>query len=245
MAWCWVRMRPPPPLPLSAAAVSELPGPSVWGTGWNDFKIGPGDFIRRSGCTFDGTPDVANLNGILPAAGQSSICIGVPVHLPTGARLSIVELDYADTNPVSEPSMGLWKHDASGVSSVVAPLTPSAFSGGNRIVVFTLNETINNFNSSYYLLVILERSTITPSQFEEIYALHLGYTLQVSPAPGVASFGDVPTTHPWFQWIEALKASGITAGCSATPPLFCPDAPVTRGQMAIFLSRGLGLYWPY
>jgi hypothetical protein len=67
----------------------------------------------------------------------------------------------------------------------------------------------------------------------------------VSPAPGTASFNDVPTSHPFFQYVEALKASGITGGCQAAPPLYCPDNPVTRGQMAVFLAKALGLHWPY
>jgi len=70
------------------------------------------------------------------------------------------------------------------------------------------------------------------------------YKLQVSAAPGTATFSDVPMSHPFFQFIEALAASGITAGCNLAPPQFCPDAPVTRGQMAVFLSRALGLHWP-
>jgi S-layer homology domain len=64
----------------------------------------------------------------------------------------------------------------------------------------------------------------------------------VSPAPPAASFTDVPTGHPFFQFIEALKASGITGGCGADT--YCPDNPVTRGQMAVFLSKALGLHWP-
>jgi hypothetical protein len=39
--------------------------------------------------------------------------------------------------------------------------------------------------------------------------------------------------------IAWLAATGITRGCS--PTAFCPDSPVTRGQMAAFLVRGLGL----
>ena len=42
--------------------------------------------------------------------------------------------------------------------------------------------------------------------------------------------------------IEWLAAEGITKGCN--PPendRFCPDGQVTRGQMAAFLSRALGL----
>ena len=71
----------------------------------------------------------------------------------------------------------------------------------------------------------------------------VGYRLQVSPPPATASFNDVPTSHPYFQFIEALKASGITGGCQASPPLYCPDKPVTRGQMAVFLAKALGLHW--
>jgi hypothetical protein len=42
--------------------------------------------------------------------------------------------------------------------------------------------------------------------------------------------------------IEKLASAGITKGCN--PPIsdrFCPTNPVTRGQMAAFLSRALGL----
>ncbi|HEX2153309.1 MAG TPA: S-layer homology domain-containing protein [Acidimicrobiia bacterium] len=50
--------------------------------------------------------------------------------------------------------------------------------------------------------------------------------------------------------IEELAASGITRGCNppvdsdgGPPPVprFCPDSPVTRGQMAAFLSRAFDL----
>lgn len=64
----------------------------------------------------------------------------------------------------------------------------------------------------------------------------------VSPAPGIATFNDVPMGHPFFQFIEALAASGITGGCGSGN--YCPDAPLTRGQMAVFLSKALGLHWP-
>ena len=63
----------------------------------------------------------------------------------------------------------------------------------------------------------------------------------VSPPPEEARFNDVPTNHSFFQFVEALAASGITAGCS--PTNFCPDAPVTRAQMAAFLAKALGLHW--
>ena len=41
--------------------------------------------------------------------------------------------------------------------------------------------------------------------------------------------------------INALAAAGIAIGCNADPPLYCPNQPVTRGQMATLLARALGL----
>ena len=41
--------------------------------------------------------------------------------------------------------------------------------------------------------------------------------------------------------IDALAGAGITIGCQVNPARFCPHAPVTRGQMATFMARALGL----
>jgi S-layer homology domain len=65
---------------------------------------------------------------------------------------------------------------------------------------------------------------------------------QVSPAPVLATFLDVPTGHPFFRFVEALASAGITGGCGGGN--YCPDTPVTRGQMAVFLSIALGLHFP-
>jgi hypothetical protein len=51
---------------------------------------------------------------------------------------------------------------------------------------------------------------------------------------------DVPPTNFAFTQIEAIRAAGITGGCAATPPLFCPDDTITRGQMAVFIETSLG-----
>jgi hypothetical protein len=69
----------------------------------------------------------------------------------------------------------------------------------------------------------------------------IGYVLQVSPAPGTATFTDVPTSDFAFQFVEAFNAAGITVGCQVSPPLFCPDRNVTRREMAVFFAKALGL----
>src|SRR5690606_30711059 len=51
-------------------------------------------------------------------------------------------------------------------------------------------------------------------------------------------FRDVPDDHVFHEDIEWLRDTGLTRGCN--PPLndrFCPDDPVTRGQMAAFMRR--------
>ena len=44
--------------------------------------------------------------------------------------------------------------------------------------------------------------------------------------------------------IDALAAAGLTVGCKQDPLRYCPDRPVTRAQMATFLSRALALADP-
>ncbi len=59
-----------------------------------------------------------------------------------------------------------------------------------------------------------------------------------SPPPATgAVFGDVPVDGLAAAWIEDLAARGITAGCGGGD--YCPDAPVTRAQMAVFLLKTL------
>jgi hypothetical protein len=64
------------------------------------------------------------------------------------------------------------------------------------------------------------------------------------PGCTTATFSDVPCSSPFAPWVQELVARGITAGCA--PALYCPTDPVTRAQMAVFLTKtfGLTLYGP-
>jgi serine protease len=53
------------------------------------------------------------------------------------------------------------------------------------------------------------------------------------------SFADVPIDYWAWDFIERLYAAGITGGCNASPLRYCPEAAVTRDQMAVFLLRGI------
>jgi hypothetical protein len=75
-------------------------------------------------------------------------------------------------------------------------------------------------------------ATITRGQMAALLrrALHL--------SAGSDSFTDDDDSE-FEADINALAAAGIARGCQ--PSRFCPDAPVTRGQMAAFLSRAMDL----
>jgi hypothetical protein len=55
-------------------------------------------------------------------------------------------------------------------------------------------------------------------------------------------FADVPCPSLFADWIEQLAAEGVTAGCGGGN--YCPNAPQTRAQMAVFLTRTFNLPIP-
>jgi hypothetical protein len=57
------------------------------------------------------------------------------------------------------------------------------------------------------------------------YAYHLG-----------DSFSDVPRSSPFYRGVETMLHRGVTAGCGSGA--YCPTAPVTREQMAVFALTG-------
>jgi hypothetical protein len=61
-----------------------------------------------------------------------------------------------------------------------------------------------------------------------------------TPPACTGIFTDVPCPGGFaVNWIEQFSREGITAGCSVSPPMFCPDDPVTRAQMAVFVEKAL------
>ncbi|MFL6233430.1 MAG: ELWxxDGT repeat protein, partial [Thermoanaerobaculia bacterium] len=61
------------------------------------------------------------------------------------------------------------------------------------------------------------------------------------PATGTR-FADVPADYWAARFIEQLAADGITSGCGGGN--FCPDQPITRGEMAVFLATAFHLPLP-
>jgi hypothetical protein len=209
-----------------------------WGTdSWSSTNVGACDACPRDGIL------EFSVNGcfsIEPTNANTSASIGFPLDLPHGAEIQYIYIYYYDDHSTSNPSMGLWSSDKTGTTTLIQGLSPSAFDGGNNsYIAGPFSHTVNNWENSYSILSILNRDA---SSTQKIYRIIVYYKLVVSPAPATASFTDVPTGHSFFQYIEALYDAGITSGCGAGK--YCPDDPLTRGQMAVYLSRALGLHYP-
>lgn len=69
-------------------------------------------------------------------------------------------------------------------------------------------------------------------------AAFLVRALDYEAPEGVDTFGDDDASI-FEQDIDALVAAGITAGCG--PDLYCPDHPMSRRNLAVFLVRALEL----
>jgi len=161
------------------------------------------------------------------------------LHLPDGAIITEIQYQLCDTNISSDILAGLWSKSSDGTFAFIDQGAVANANSGCALFTKTYSPPIqiDNDANMYGIEVFLFATDDT----QQLIGARVGYKLQVSPPPGSATFTDVPTTHLFFQYVEALAAAGITAGCGGGN--FCPDAAVTRGQMAVFLARALGLHW--
>jgi hypothetical protein len=70
-----------------------------------------------------------------------------------------------------------------------------------------------------------------------VFIIRARYETTPYTYPATPYFTDVPASYPFFPFIQKMAQTGITAGCA--PNLYCPDATLTRGQMAVFIVTGL------
>jgi S-layer homology domain len=164
-----------------------------------------------------------------------------PLLLPAGAAIQRIELEACDFNAAAELHVTLYRitgPDASFSGLANFGTGNAATPGCNYFSVdLAPVETVDNRNFTYFIQVFISGTTST-TRFQ---AVRVYYRLQVSPPPGTATFNDVPTSSPWFPYVEALVSAGVTGGCA--PNLYCPNDPITRGQMSVFLAKALGLQW--
>ena len=186
----------------------------------------------------------------------TGLCFGAPLRLPSGAMIVSLELDFFDgdaddfvigtlvqcdstaANCSNHPAAGAGPADCLAAGQICSGQANNIGHGTQSADLTPDGITVDNTLGSYRLWA----GTSGSDGGTALAGMIVGYVLQVSPAPAMPTFNDVPPSHPFFQYIEALAAAGITGGCGGGN--YCPDSPLTRGQMAVFLAKALGLQWP-
>lgn len=215
-----------------AVAQEALP---EWGTDpLTVYTVHAFEFVPiKSNTTYDFSSWTKYVTG-----GFTSLVAGV--HLPSGALVSQFHVAACDEDAGTDFVVRLWQ----------CPSNPFTDPCTGEVVVFStglsgcdylgstgLNLTVQNGQFTYFV----EFNNYELTGLQRIDHVEIAYRLQVSEPPPTPTFLDVPQGHLFYPYIEALAASGITAGCGNDN--FCPDSPLTRGQMAVFLAKGLGLHW--
>ncbi len=152
-----------------------------------------------------------NGSGVFLGSGTNAQA-WAPLNLPDGALITGIDFYYYDWNASLNLNAFVYQFPASGDPYVTLASTASSGSGGWGVSTHNplSPPTVDNTSNSY---VVWVGTASSPTSDLRWRGVRVRYKLQVSPAPGVATFSDVPTNHPFFKFVEALYASGITAGC--------------------------------
>jgi len=170
-----------------------------------------------------------------PELPSGALLVGLKVYYcnenPPGGDDFLVNLESVDNSGNFLAMLGsVTAHANDGCTFQVVDLTPqnyTVFNHVNRLLLWTIFGPNPPQDPT---TVFLEDATLT-------------YRLQISRAPLTPTFSDVPVSDPGYAYVEAVAASGITAGCGGGN--FCPDQSITRRQLAVFLSRALGLAYRF
>jgi len=225
----------------ASTARSSEPSPTFGTASQSSITIGPYAFSPIQSDVPWGTSFIDN-NVVIFHSGISTLR-ETTFNVPNGALIEEVGMRFCDSTPTSSFGSLLRIEDSAGGPVQSVPLVSSTEVEAPGCVYrsATLSPAIqvDNATKVYSLEIFLDPEANSNIAFGHARVL---YRLQVSPAPGTPTFGDVPVDHQFFRFVEALAAAGITGGCGGGN--FCPNAPVTRGQMAAFLSIALGLHFP-
>lgn len=161
------------------------------------------------------------------------------VNLPAGTVIEYIGVNSATT---VDAAMGFTLHFRDHLGGT-APLASASFPAHDFATdrYGPLNILIPGNIDRVFLLDLEVAPGLPATQYFGF--VEIWWRRVVSDPPSTPRFVDVPNSHPFYPFVEALAASGITAGCGDGTN-FCPNDPLTRGQMAVFLARALGLHWP-
>ena len=232
-------------------AKTSLSGPIddqvVWGAQRGSKWIGASNFMGRLSSTAPVLTYSGNFFFNSPgAAGTNRYYAQLDVE--PGSLVDLITCVYNDGSAVNNVSFQWYKYTTNVSTGTSSAQTLASFtSAGSAGIDFEFldpvaDQTISTFDGTFTLFNHYLAADVAGDT--SITGCWVFYKRQVAAAPAVATFpNDVPTTSPIFRFVEALATVGITGGCGSGS--YCPNDPVTRGQMAVFLAVGLGIGFPH
>ncbi len=201
-----------PPGTVSTVSVSSGVGPSgALSHAWvSDFLDAP-----PSHAFHDSVVSLA-ANGIAAGCGSGYFCVDGPLTRAQAAPLLLRSRDGVCELPASCGGVFSDVPCPGPFADWIEALAASGITAGCGGGMYCPGTSLRRDQVSVLLL---------KARFGETYA----------PPPCSGAYLDVPCPGPFTDWIEDLTARGIAGGCGFD--LYCPEAAVTRGQMAAFLTK--------
>jgi len=147
---------------------------------------------------------------------------------------------YCPDQPVTRRQMAVFIERTLRASNFIPPAPVGLFTdvpGGSQFAGFVEALRNDNITSGCAANEYCPEDAVTRGQMAA-FVLRARCGGSYAPnAPAVPTFADVPTSYPFYAFVEKLAALGITGGCATGPARYCPGDAVTRAQMAAFIER--------
>ena len=200
--------------------------------------------------------DTLLVSAIEPSSGDAAGGVAVALageSFEAGATVTLGGIDATgvgvpDPGQITATTPALSPGTVNDVVVSIAGVTPATLAGG----FFADFLDVPGAHLFHDYVVVVARAAITAGCGPGIYCpagavtraqmavfllkAKFGSSHVPPPATGTL-FDDVPANAFAADWIEELAGLGVTTGCGGNN--YCPDATVTRAQMAVFLLKTL------
>ncbi len=172
--------------------------------------------------------------------GTSSILIAWTAWTSSNPQIHMLALNSQTYQRVGETRV--LTNPAASTGGDYASMTVDA---NGRAILTWMDYNANNRRHLYYALLTKDGALITPPMIFQSAVNDVSSQPHIETGfSGYSSttnrqFVDVAQAYWAAGWIERLYDAGLTTGCTALPPRFCPGETTTRAQMAVFLGRAL------
>jgi hypothetical protein len=200
----------------STDIAATLTGVGPWTLTWSDGLVQSAGAspatrsVQPSSTTTYTVTSVSDAHCIGTGSGDAVVTVGLPVDAPVVTAPLFAA--------VGATGLAASVDDHAG-STYAWTLTGGTIASGQGTAAITFN---SGTPGATMLLSVVETAVACSSP--------------AATAKVQVDFLDVPPIHPFHDFVDTIARDGITVGCG-DGTTYCPDAPNTRAQMAVFLLK--------